>query len=66
MFKISNDLRYCRLGHGKLRGSLSHAAAARDGHQNIEVPKVEMAAELSFSPFHDAPIINNSYAGIER
>jgi len=45
IFEIGNGLRYRRLRHGKLRGSLSHAAAARDCHQNIQIPKIEMAPE---------------------
>ena len=66
IFEIGNGLRYRRLGHGKLRGSLSHAAAARDRNQDIQVPKIEMAAEPPLSPFHDAPVISNRYASIER
>ena len=53
IFEIGNGFRYRGLGHGKLRGSLSHAAAARDRHQDIQIPKIEMAAEPPLSPFHD-------------
>src|SRR5262245_17376530 len=45
MLDIANRLRYRRLRNGKLGGSLSHAAALRHGHQNMQIAQLEAASD---------------------
>ena len=66
IFQVGDGLRYRGLRHRQLSGSLSHAAATGNRHQDVQIPKIEVPAEPPLSPFHRvALIINNCYALIE-
>ena len=51
IFEVGDGLRYGRLGHRELRGRLSHAAAAGHRHEDVQIPKIEVAAEPPLVPF---------------
>src|SRR5713226_5645431 len=52
VFHVGDRLRYRRLRHRELRGSLSHAAAPSRGKQHIQIPQLEVTAETLLIPVH--------------